>query len=107
MNEQALKTVVAFNNLPETPEIKEIRRKYMSDEISAFEFVGIAARYLLNNKSKDWIPYTASSIEEINKCKKFKMMRNDGVESKVCEPPLIMHPQEEDVTTHWRDCSYE
>lgn len=38
MNAQALKTVVAFNNLPETPEIKEVKRKYLNDEISTFEF---------------------------------------------------------------------
>lgn len=46
MNEQALKTVVAFNNLPETDEIKEIKRQYLNDEISSFEFVGVARGYL-------------------------------------------------------------
>ena len=46
MNEQALKTVVAFNNLPETDEIMEIKRRYLNDEISAFELVGIFMRYL-------------------------------------------------------------
>ena len=49
MNEQALKTVVEFNSLPETEEIKEVKRKYMNNEISAFELVGIAMRYLEGN----------------------------------------------------------
>ena len=42
MNEQALKTVVEFNNLPETEEIKEIKRKYMNDEIGVFDFLSLA-----------------------------------------------------------------
>lgn len=46
MNEQALKTVAAFNNLPETDEIKEIKRQYLSDEISTFEFFGIASKFV-------------------------------------------------------------
>lgn len=46
MNEQSLKTVVAFNKLPETDEIKEIKRQYLNDEISAYELVSIASRYV-------------------------------------------------------------
>lgn len=46
MNEQSLKTVVAFNRLQETDEIKEVKRQYLNDEISVYEFVGIASRYV-------------------------------------------------------------
>lgn len=46
MNEHALKTVIAFNNLPETVEIKEVKRKYMNNEISAFELFIIASEHL-------------------------------------------------------------
>lgn len=46
MYEQILKTVVAFNNLPETDEIKEVKRQYLNYEISAFDFFCIADSYL-------------------------------------------------------------
>jgi len=49
MNEQAFKTIVAFNSLPETDEIKEIKKQYLNDDISAFEFFSIASRYLEKN----------------------------------------------------------
>ena len=42
MNEETLKTVVAFNKLPETEEIKEIKRQYLNDEISSLEFFSLA-----------------------------------------------------------------
>lgn len=57
MNEQSLRTVslrtvIDFNKLPETEEIKEIKRQYLNDEISAFEFFSIASRYLEDNKNE-------------------------------------------------------
>lgn len=42
MNEETLKTVVAFNQLPETDEIKEIKLRYLNDEIGSFEFFSLA-----------------------------------------------------------------
>lgn len=53
MTEQALKTVVAFNNLPETDEIREVKRQYLNDEISARELVGIASRLLEDNHANN------------------------------------------------------
>lgn len=48
MNQQALKTVIEFDKLPETDDIKEIKRRYLSDEISAFEFFQEASKYVNN-----------------------------------------------------------
>ena len=45
MNEEALKTIVEFDNLPETYETKEIKRQYLNNEISAFEFYVLAQEY--------------------------------------------------------------
>ena len=54
--------------------------------------------------------YTGSNeqIAEINACKKFKLLRNDGVESFVSEPPFIpgdmpqnIREMEIDATTHY------
>jgi len=46
MNEQTLKAIVAFNNLPETEEIKEIKKQYLNDEISSYELYCIALNHL-------------------------------------------------------------
>jgi len=46
MTERALETVVAFNNLHETEDIKEVKRQYMNDEISSFELFIITSEYL-------------------------------------------------------------
>ena len=46
MNEETLKTIVEFNNLPETDEIKEIKRQYLKNEISAFEFYALARGFM-------------------------------------------------------------
>lgn len=52
MNEQALKTVIAFNSLPENEEIKEVKRQYMNDEISSFELFSVASKYLEHKNYK-------------------------------------------------------
>lgn len=46
MNEQVLKTISAFQELPETAEKEEIKRKYLGDEIGAFDFYSLASEYL-------------------------------------------------------------
>ena len=51
MNEQALKTVIAFAELSETDEVKEIKKKYLNNELSAFEFYQSVNEYL--NRIKD------------------------------------------------------
>lgn len=48
MNEQTLKIVVAFNDLPETDGKEEIKRKFLNDEVSPFEFYSLASQYLEN-----------------------------------------------------------
>lgn len=45
-SEQSLKTVSAFNKLPNTPEKEEIERQYLEDEIGNFEFFSMANAYL-------------------------------------------------------------
>jgi len=54
--------------------------------------------------------YTGSDeqIAEINSCKKFKLLRNDGAESCILEPPFIpgdmpqnIREMEIDATTHY------
>lgn len=46
-SEQALKDVIEFIKLPDTPEQKEIIRKYLADEIGHLEFYSMALEYLL------------------------------------------------------------
>lgn len=43
---QVLKTISDFNDLPETKEIKEIKQKYLNDEIGTLEFYSLAREYL-------------------------------------------------------------
>ena len=45
-SEHSLKTVVAFDKLPSTPEKDEIKRQYLHDEIGAFEFYQKASAYI-------------------------------------------------------------
>lgn len=54
--------------------------------------------------------YTGSDeqIAEINSCKKFKLLRNDGAESCILEPPFMpadmpqnIREMEIDATTHY------
>jgi len=58
----------------------------------------------------EWKKYTGSNeqIAEINACKKFKLLRNDGVESRTLEPPFIPSDMIDDLrgteieeTTHY------
>jgi len=106
MNEHALKTIVDFANLPETQEIKEIKYKYMKDEISRFEFLSLA-REVLDGQKHNWITFTQNSIEAINKCKLVKLLRKDGEESFVLHTPVDMNEIDIETTTHWMDCSDE
>jgi hypothetical protein len=46
-----LKTVVAFEAMPSTEEKEAIRQKFLSSEISAYEFAKEAEEYL--NKQKE------------------------------------------------------
>lgn len=58
----------------------------------------------------EWKKYTGSDeqIAEINSCKKFKLLRNDGAESCILEPPFmpcdiphVIHEMEIEVTSHY------
>ena len=58
----------------------------------------------------EWKEFTCSDsqIAEINACKKFKLLRNDGVESFISEPPFIpgdmpqnIREMEINATTHY------
>ncbi len=46
MDELTLKTIKEFNSLPETDETREIKRQYLSDEISSYEFFCSAQEHL-------------------------------------------------------------
>lgn len=50
--EHVLKELREFDNLPETEESKEIKRKYLSDEIDRFEFYQLAVSYLNTTKEE-------------------------------------------------------
>lgn len=46
MNQQTLEIISKFSDLPENDEIREIKRKYIKNEIGSFEFYQLARRYL-------------------------------------------------------------
>ena len=46
ISEEAFKIVCEFDRLPLTPEKKEICQKYLKDEITRFELVSLARKYL-------------------------------------------------------------
>jgi len=52
MNEETLKTIAAFDQLPETEEIKEIKKQYLNNEISSFEFFSLAKGCLEAEREK-------------------------------------------------------
>lgn len=45
-NEATLKTIVAFDKMPSTPEKDRICRLYLDDEIGSFELYSLARDYL-------------------------------------------------------------
>lgn len=58
----------------------------------------------------NWKPFTASKeqIDEIDACKKFKLLRKDGMESFILSPPFYPDDiereyidMETEVTTHY------
>lgn len=51
-SEHALKTVVAFNKMPKTPETEEIKRQYLVNEIGSYEFYEKASKYLKEQDSE-------------------------------------------------------
>ena len=50
-SEESLKVIREFNSAPESIQKQEIRRQYLSDEISNYDFVS-KARALLSSLSK-------------------------------------------------------
>lgn len=64
----------------------------------------------MTKQQTDWITFTASQeqIDEIDACKKYKLLRNDGVESFILSPPFYPDDiereyidMETEVTTHY------
>lgn len=49
MSKENLELIKKFNNLPETPEVMEIKEDYLSDKDSTYEFFCRASNYLENN----------------------------------------------------------
>lgn len=58
-SEQALKTVVEFSKLPETEEKKAIDDRFLSSEISNYEFFCQASRYIEKIKLEPEQKYSA------------------------------------------------
>lgn len=52
MNKEVLRDISQFESLPSTPEKEAIRRKYLNDEIGAFDFYSEVSRYLKNTDNK-------------------------------------------------------
>lgn len=50
MSEWSLQTVIEFSNMPSTPEKEELSKAYLSDEISHYDFVIAAKRYIEKHK---------------------------------------------------------
>lgn len=46
MNESNIKLVCAFNRLPNTPEKREITKKYLNDDICTLDFLILASGYI-------------------------------------------------------------